>query len=468
MFSDFAIISGLLVAAHLLRANVRLLQNLFIPAPIIAGFLGLLGSEQVFGVLPFSTTGDGESLKVDMTAYPSYLVAMVFGSLFLGHQPRRPAFRTVLRETGDTFFYNLAAEIGQYGFALLFGVFVLAPLFPSLNNGFSIMMPAGFAGGHGTAAVVAGILENEGWDEALSIGQTFATIGLLSGIFGGLLLINIATRCKWTRLVKSAHELPESIRRGFLTPDEQTSMGRKTVSSMSLDPLAWHTGLVMCAFGGALLIDALSKPFLQTASRDIPLPLFALAMLSGAFIQFALERLGLGETVDRHVIVRVGSTVSDYLIAFGVASISLKVVVDHAQPLAIMSLFGVLYCVAMLWFLGRRIFHNYWFERSIFVFGWSTGIVAIGILLLRIVDPKFESRTLEDYGLAYLGISLIQIVMLVAIPILVVKEQNLPLAAGLIGVFAMCIALSGVVVGWFTAPPAARRPGEALPNDVEA
>ncbi|MDA1214599.1 MAG: hypothetical protein O2955_18975 [Planctomycetota bacterium] len=468
MFVDFAIISGLLVAAHLMRATVKWLQSLFIPAPIIAGLLGLLGSEQVLGILPFSTSLEGELHVVNMTSYPSYLVAILFGSLFIGYRPQRPAFRTIIRETGDTFFYNLATAAGQFGFALLFGALVLAPLYPTLNPAFAIMMPAGFVGGHGTAAVIGDILDKAGWHEALSIGQTFATIGLLSGLFGGILLINIATRRHWTRLVKSPHELPESLRRGFLTADEQTSMGRQTVSSISLDPLAWHFGLVMCAFGGAMLIDMAAKPLLQGGAQGITLPLFALAMLAGALIQFVLNRIGLGESVDREVVVRIGSTVSDYLIAFGVASISLKVVVDHALPLTIMSLFGIVYCVAMLYFLSRRIFHNYWFERGIFVYGWTTGVVAIGILLLRIVDPKFQSRTLEDYGVAYLGMALFEITMMIVIPLLVVKEMNLALSAVLIGAFVICLSLSGLIIGWFNAPRDAFRPGEEQPEESKS
>jgi len=38
------------------------------------------------------------------------------------------------------------------------------------------MMPAGFVGGHGTAAAIGGTLVDYGWNEALTIGNTFATL----------------------------------------------------------------------------------------------------------------------------------------------------------------------------------------------------------------------------------------------------------------------------------------------------
>ena len=92
MFADFAIISILLVIAHLLRSRIRLLQQLLIPAPILAGFLGLIGGPQLLDWLPFSLTPEG---KTAMERYPYELIAILFATLFLGHQPRRPSLRTM-------------------------------------------------------------------------------------------------------------------------------------------------------------------------------------------------------------------------------------------------------------------------------------------------------------------------------------------------------------------------------------
>ncbi|MEQ9066288.1 MAG: hypothetical protein RLO18_06165, partial [Gimesia chilikensis] len=77
MFADFALISVLLVIAHLLRSRLRLLQNLLIPAPILAGFLGLIGGPQLLGWLPFSLTGEG---KIAMERYPYELIAILFAT----------------------------------------------------------------------------------------------------------------------------------------------------------------------------------------------------------------------------------------------------------------------------------------------------------------------------------------------------------------------------------------------------
>ena len=322
-----------------------------------------------------------------------------------------------------------------------------------------MLLPAGFVGGHGTATVVGGVLESgsDGLEDALTIGYTFATVGLLAGIIGGMLLVNIATRLRWTRMVTSAHELPESVRRGFLSSDQRRSMGEETVSPIAVDPLTWHVALVLVAFAAAFFVRDAIKAAIP---GDYNIPLFAVSMLAGACLQKLLDAVRLGKHVDKRVMERIGSSVSDYLIAFAVASIKIDVVVRFAVPITILSLFGIVFAAACFWLVGRRVYHNFWFERSIFVYGWNTGVVGTGVLLLRVVDPRLKTKTLEDFGLAYLLISVVEIVILVALPPLVARGVIVGPALVLVAGFLVCLFLSRRTVGWFTEPPDALREGE--------
>jgi len=454
---DIGLMSILLVAAHLLRSRIRVLQTTFIPSSIIAGFLGLLGGWQFLDWLPFAMTGEGDKRMPVMSLYPGLLVVVLFATLFIGKRDQeKVSLGKLTKHVGDTFFYNLASLIGMYGLALLFGVLVLSRILPNLHDGFALLLPAGFVGGHGTATAIGNSLASEGqWEEALTIGYTFATVGLLTAIFGGMLLINIATRRGWTRMVQSAQELPESIRRGFVPEGERASIGKETVSPLALDPVTWHVALVMVAFALAYYLKDVLDGVLPGKY-----PAFCLALVIGALLQKFLNLLRLGHYVDRQIMIRIGSSVSDYLIAFGIASIKITVVVEYALPLTVMILFGILYSVGFFWLVGRRIFRNFWFERSIFVYGWNTGIVGIAIMLLRVVDPKMKTPTLADFGLAYVFISIAEMGVITLLPLLVM-EQNI-LIPGLLLVigFAGCILLSRCLVGWFSANPHALREGE--------
>jgi ESS family glutamate:Na+ symporter len=273
--------------------------------------------------------------------------------------------------------------------------------------------------------------------------------------------VNIATRRGWTRLTKSAQELPAGVQRGFLDGDERQMLGQETVSPIALDPLGWHIALLLTVVALAFVLQSAVKA-LVPADRGIPdLPLFAVAVLVGGAVQQLLNLAGLGRFVDRRVVGRLGSTASDYLVVCGMASIKLYVVHKYALPIVIMSIYGIVFSIALLWYVGRRIYHNFWFERSIFVYGWNTGVVATAIILLRVVDPRLRTRTLEDYGISYVLVVPLEIALLVLLPWLV--GQGIILVPAIVLVLAAigCVLLSRLTVGWFNIAPDALRGGEA-------
>ncbi len=458
MVMDFAIMSMLLIVAHILRAKVKLFQLIYVPSALIAGFLALFGGYQFLDIIPFAMRTDGSPF---MVSYPYLLVVVLFGSLFLGRQKNQTntSLKNIVHNVGDTFFYNTAVEMGQFACALLFGILILTPLFPDLYHGFALMWPAGFAGGHGYATAIGKVLQNAGWDEALTVGYTSATVGLLAGVVGGMILINIGTRRGWTRLVKNIDQLPKSMLTGFVPENERVSMGKETVNPIALDPFTWHFALVISTFGLAFYLYDFIKTIIP---GNYEIPMMCISMLCGCLLQKTFDTVNLGQYIDKNIMNRIGSWITDYLVAFGVASIKISVVVQYAMPMTLLFSFGIFYCIAIFFLVGRRIFHNFWFERSIFVFGWSTGVVAMGVTLLRIVDPKFKTKALEDYGLAYVPISMIEIVIITILPTLVINNILLLPALGLMCIFIVCLLASRYFIGWFKKPNKQLREGEEV------
>ena len=181
---------------------------------------------------------------------------------------------------------------------------------------------------------------------------------------------------------------------------------------MAIDPLSWHVLLILIASAGGYY----SFHWVRGLLPGITMPMMCLSMLCGVALQKLLGAINLQHTVDKRIITRIGSSITDYLVAFGIASIKISVVVNFAIPLLILVLVGISFSWFYLFVIAKRLFHNYWFERGIFVFGWTTGVVAMGVTLLRIVDPNFQSKTLEDYGIAYVFISMIELAIVSILP----------------------------------------------------
>src|SRR5699024_12195605 len=69
--------------------------------------------------------------------------------------------------------------------------------------------------------------------------------------------------------------------------------------------------------------------------------------------------------------------------------------------------------------VAPRLMQHGWFERSIFTWGWSTGAVATCIAMLRVVDPELKSGTMEDFGLAYIPVTPVEITAATFVPPLI-------------------------------------------------
>lgn len=421
---DFAYMSVLLIIAQFMRAKIKVLQNFFIPSSLLAGLMGLFLGPQFLNIIPWSG-------KIGSYAY--MLICTMFGGLFLGKKEKVSA-KKLFHEVGDTFCVNMGAEFICFGSALLIGGALIMFFFPNVFPEISLLLPSGFCGGHGYAATIGTALNTLlQRDDCVVIGQTFATLGLLTGIFLGVACINYAARRGCTRFVKDAKSLPEDCRTGIVPPEKRTSMGEETINPMSMDPLAWHMALTLIATLVGYSFYAWYKKYLPS----IELPVMCLTMIAGVILQMILNHTPFRDSVDSHVEGRIGSMLTDYLVGFGVSSISITVVLEFMGPILVLSILGIITPFVFVFFVGRKLFHNFWFERSIFIFGWITGVVAIGVTLLRIVDPEGKSGTLNDYGYSYTIQSIVEVFIVGLTPALAVS-----MGCTLIGVIESAIGVA--------------------------
>jgi ESS family glutamate:Na+ symporter len=386
-----------------------------------------------YDLLPFSRDASGNA---NLTSYPGVLITLLFATLLLGHRAT-DSYRSAWQASSTNFLYSLGSELMQYGVTLCVGVALISSVFVGLRPEFMIMLPAGFAGGHGTAALYADLMPS--WDAARSIGFTFATIGILSAVFGGLVLINIARRRGWVaRETQPSSDLaPEQAT--FLPAAFQGSAGRATVNSIALESLAWHFALVFAVYGAALAVLPVLRDLLPA---KVVLPAFALAMLLGWLLQTVLNLVRVGQYVDGATIGRIGSLMSDYLVAFGIASINIQIVMTYAVPLIVFCVLGLALSVGWLLLVAPRMFGERWFEAGIFTYGWNTATIPFGVALLRIVDTRSDSRVLADYGVAYVAIGPLEALLYTIVLAALASGQLLPL-----GIALVLLALAMVAIG---------------------
>ena len=433
LFSDLGIICGLLLVGKLLRVKVRLIQRLFIPPSLLAGVLGLAFGPNGLGWLPLSG---------NVSTYAAILIAVVFGALPLSS----PSFKVkeVAHRVGPMWAFSQLGMLFQWGVMGLFGLLVLNLIWPELNPAFGVMLPTGFYGGHGTAAAIGSAFDGLGWDEATSLGMTTATIGVVVAIIGGLLFIKMATRKGQTSYIADFNELPDEYRSGLLPEEKREPTAVGTTSPISIDSHMFHLALaVLAAFGGYLLSKGV-----KMAWPKLELPVFSCAFVVGMLIKWIFNKTGAGQYIDPRTTSSISSSATDVLVACGVASIKLSVVVKYAWPLVALTLVGIAVTVFSVFFFGRRLNRKDWFEKSIFAWGWWTGTMAMGIALLRIVDPKQQSKAMDDYALAYLPCAPVEILLITFVPVLFASGYGLWLMLACLALSLLILLLAGRLKWW--------------------
>lgn len=433
ILTDFGIISMLLLVGMFLRAKVGIFQRSFMPASIIAGILGLILGKNGFDILPFSDF---------IGSYPSILIAVVFAALPLS----TPKFKwsEMFDKVGRLWSYSQIMMLLMWGGGLLFALILLVPLF-DVHNGFGLLLAAGFVGGHGTAAAIGDAFQSQGWEEATSLAMTSATIGAIIAIAVGLMLIRSNANKGNTNFISSFDKLPEELKSGLLPKNKRNSLGENTVSSILIDSLAFHLMLVLFA----TMVGYYLSQFGESLYANLSIPAFSLAFLIGLILKKILQWAKADEYIDNNIMNSIGGGATDYLVAFGIASINLAVVVDNIIPFSILIVFGILFSYFFYRFVSQNYFQEKWFEKGIFTFGWITGAVATAIALLRIVDPKLESRTLDEFGLAYIPIAPVEILIITFSPLFILNGQHWLFTLITIGASAIIILIS-YQRKWFT------------------
>jgi len=434
LFVDLGLAAVLLLVGQLLRSRVRAIQWMFLPASVIGGFIGL-------GLGP--NGADVLMMSAASSAYPGILIALIFAALPFASE--HVGFRALSARLTDLWAFSSTAILIQWSVGILFTALVLKTVWEGLSPGFGALIAAGFVGGHGTAAAMGETFGDLGWPEAGSLAMTAATVGILSSIVGGMIWVKWGSRCGHAEFVTRFDDLPEALRTGLVKEDSRESVGDETVSSSSVDTLALHFCLISAA--------ALAGYFLSRGSGwlfpQYKLPVFCLAYVAAVVAHRVFRATRIIGYIDRRTMTHIGGALTDVLVVFGIASIKPAILVEYAAPLASLFALGIASCCFLFRCLGPRFFRAYWFERSLFTWGWITGVTAMGIALLRIVDPRNDSAALDDFGVAYLFIAPIEIGLVALAPQMLMSGHSWALG----GATLVCAMLLIVARGRRLLPP---------------
>jgi ESS family glutamate:Na+ symporter len=380
----------LLGLGYWLRRKLVILQKLYLPASVIAGLLGLV-------VLLILDVPD--EMTAGWNKLPGQLINIVFACLFLG--AALPPVSKVWKSCGRQLAYGQVVAWGQYAVGCGLVLLLLGPLF-NLPDVFAGIMPVGFEGGHGTAGGMGPTFDDLGFPEMKDYALAAATGGILGAIIVGMGLVNWAVRKGYVeKKAKPGVDIEDFS--GIIPLEHRPHAGKISVSSDVIGSLSLHLVFV----GAAILLGWLMQQGLLLVGAGLPgkgadifksFPLFPLCMLGGVIIQWLADRFDPHDHMDEGLMLRIQNCALDFLVVAAIATIRIDVIAKGWVPLVILIFAGIGWNVLMLTVFARRAFKDAWFERGIAEMGQSMGVTATGLLLLRVVDPDYETDAAEAFA----------------------------------------------------------------------
>lgn len=378
VLKDFAYLSVLILIGFELRKHIKLLQRYFIPTSLIAGTIGMFLSKDWLGAvtpvsIPFSS-GIGQ--------WSGVLVIVVCATMFLGLE-----LNQVGRDGMATTFLAGVAHQGQMAVGL--GIAALFGLFTAIPYQFGYMGVWGFYAGHGNATTVGNIIQDAGlWDDAVGVGVTFATIGILCGVILGMIIINYGAKRGLTHVKMSFETMDEGERTGYIRPENRVSVGNGVTNVSSLDPLAFQLAIVGLVVVIGVVVRALLMQIHPIMSN---FPLVGAVLVSSMIVGFIINRTAFKERIDRKLMSRITGTALEYMITAAIATTSRQIFINYALPLVLISFAMVLVNLFVCFYLGKRWLHSNPFETGVGLFGMACGVLATGLMLVKVIDPDNET-----------------------------------------------------------------------------
>lgn len=380
---DISSVSVLLFLAFLIRRYIPFFQKYYIPTALIAGILGLLLGPQVLG--QFSPVclafHDG------ISQWTNFLFAFIFTTSFLGTTSGKFG-RDVLSTTCITGAVFMAQILCGLGIA-----FLLSLVMKNVPFAMGLLPVSGFYGGHGSAGIMGGCFATEGWEEAMGIAMTYATVGMFAAVIGGMYVINLGAKKGITKRKMDSAYLEEKDITGIIPVDQRKPMSMAVSNSSVIDPMAFQMMIV-----GTII--AVSHILRNAMIRVIPfwsrIPLYTMCLIVGAIVGIFLSKTKYNQYIDRGSMKQISGVALENVIAAAVATIKLSVLATYLVPILLTSVVvcavtAVLSVVLSKWWYGQD-----WFETAMGAYGQCTGSLATGLLLIKVLDPGGDTMAAES------------------------------------------------------------------------
>lgn len=385
---QFCIIAIGLLVGNILRRKVPFLRKSLIPSALLGGAL-LLCLKAIPGM-------DNIVNKQAMEIITYHALGLGFVALALKNNKieSKSSTMTVIETgtlTASTYLIQAIVGLGATILLYYFG--------KSIFYASGLLLPMGYGQGPGQALNFGTIYTGQARLQGINFaggdfGLAIAAIGFIVGSIVGVIYLNILRR-KGIITVQEMEDKQTNTLDDYQSEDD-------IPDSESIDKFSIQICLVlMVYFFVYLFVNWIQKMDLGDFGTNTLKPMlwgfnFLFGTLFGVLVKWIMNKfkkvkLMSREYANNYLLNRISGFCFDVMIVAGTAAISFTDLRQFIIPLTIVCILGATVTFLYIRVASKHLYPTYENEGFLSMFGMLTGTASNGMILLREIDPKFET-----------------------------------------------------------------------------
>lgn len=384
---QIGIVAATILIANILRKKVPFIRKTLMPTAVLGGFLLLIA--KTVGIINLDDT------FMENLTYHCIAIGFIAMSL------RIPAKDSV--EKGNLVGLKSGAVIvGSYMIQAISGLIISIGLaytiMPNMFKSAGILLCMGYGQGPGQANNTGGTYETGwGFTGGRSFGLALAAAGYICACIVGVVYMTILT--KKGKIKRIDHEELS----GSVTVDTFQQKDEVPIAE-SLDRLSIQIALVLVVYLVTYLITwgitSLLTTYAPAVGNMVNSLLWGFNFMVGSGLAIATRSMLKGlrkakivnhQYQNNYLLSRISGLAFDVMIVAGIASIKIEDLSGLWLPFILMAVVGAVVTLFHLQYVCKRVYKDYYYEGLVSMYGMMTGTISSGILLLREIDPEFET-----------------------------------------------------------------------------
>lgn len=389
-----ALLIGLLIA-NAMKRKIKIFRVSMIPTSVLGGLILLLVS-LAYGAISGTPLFDTEFFSTKGNTGTGMLEIITYHALALGF------IAQTFRESPKKFSKKRSAEIFDSGVTtvatyLLQGVLglgitilvslVVTDFFPASG----LLLPFGYGQGTGQALNYGSIYETDwGFVSGKGFGLSIAALGFISASIGGVIHLNI--------MKKKGFKFPDAADQ--ITNPEEIESKREIPMNGLIDKLTVQVALILIAYLIAYLMMFGLGSLLGGMKSVIYGFNFLMGVIAATIMKFVMRLLKKAKIsrqyTNNFLLTHISNLCFDIMIVAGIAAIRLEAIKMYWWILIVLGVVGMISTYMYNKFIARKLFPEYSEQQFLAMYGMLTGTASTGVMLLREVDPKYETDASDN------------------------------------------------------------------------